>query len=97
MAISEQEVRKVALLARLEVDEEEVRSLALHFDSILEHFSKLNELDLANIDPFVMDETRTPLREDMVEKWEFREDALKEAPHRDGDFFRVPRIVSEEG
>ncbi len=97
MAISEQEVRKVALLARLEVDEEEVRSLAHHFDSILEHFGKLNELDLDNIDPFVMDETQTPLREDRAEKWELREDALNEASHRDGDFFRVPRIVSEEG
>lgn len=97
MAISEQEVRKVALLARLEVDEEEVRSLANHFDSILEHFNKLNELDLDNIDPFAMDDAKALLREDRTEKWELREDVLNEAPHRDGDFFKVPRIIGEEG
>lgn len=97
MSITEQEVRKVALLARLEVDEEEISSLKQHFDSILEHFNKLNELDLDDIDPFVMQDARALLRDDKVETWQNREDALTEAPHREGDFFRVPRIVGEEG
>lgn len=97
MSITEQEVRKVALLARLEVDEEEISSLKQHFDSILEHFNMLNELDLDDIDPFVMQDARALLRDDKVETWQNREDALKEAPHREGDFFRVPRIVGEEG
>jgi aspartyl-tRNA(Asn)/glutamyl-tRNA(Gln) amidotransferase subunit C len=97
MSITEQEVRKVALLARLEVDEKEISSLKQHFDSILEHFNMLNELDLDDIDPFVMQDAQALLRDDKVETWQNREDALAEAPHREGDFFRVPRIVGEEG
>lgn len=97
MAISEEEVRKVALLARLEINEAEVQSMAHHFDSIMEHFNRLKELDLEDVDPFVVEDSGAPLREDEVAEWGHREDVLSQAPDRHGDFFRVPRIVGEEG
>ncbi len=97
MAISEEEVKRVAMLARLEIDGTEASSMAHHFDGILEHFNRLQELDLEGINPFVMEGIEgTPLREDVVRPWDNRDEALRQAPDSDGDFFRVPSILGEE-
>jgi len=98
MAISEADVRRVALLARLEVTDEEARSLAEHFGKILEHFHRLQELELelSEVDPFSLEGPGTPWRSDEAKPWDGRDEILSEAPRREGDFFVVPRIVEEE-
>jgi aspartyl-tRNA(Asn)/glutamyl-tRNA(Gln) amidotransferase subunit C len=97
LAISKEEVKRVAMLARLDIDENELESMAGHFNSIIEHFNRLQALDLEGINPFVTEDTEgTPLREDVVREWRKRDIALKEAPDAEGDFFRVPRIMGEE-
>lgn len=96
MAISEADVRRVALLARLEVADEEVKSLAEHFGKILEHFHRLQELELSEVDPFSLEGPGTPWRGDEVKPWNGRDEVLAQAPRREGDFFVVPRIVEEE-
>ena len=91
MAISPDEVRYVARLARLSLTEEELARLGEQLGAILEAVSKVAELDLDGVPP-----TAHPL--DLVNIWaddEPRpclpvEEALANAPDRDGNFFRVP-------
>jgi aspartyl-tRNA(Asn)/glutamyl-tRNA(Gln) amidotransferase subunit C len=90
-AISREEVLHVAKLARLELSEEEVERLGAQLSAILEAVGKVGELDLTDVEP-----TAHPL--DLVNVWaedEPRpslpvEEALANAPDREGSFFRVP-------
>jgi aspartyl-tRNA(Asn)/glutamyl-tRNA(Gln) amidotransferase subunit C len=91
MAIERERVEHVARLARLDLREEEVVSLTRELGAILDAVSKVAELDLADVPP-----TSHPL--DLVNVWADDEphaslpleDALANAPARDGDLFRVP-------
>ena len=91
MAISPEEVRHVAQLARLKLTDEELARLGEQLSAILDAVGKVSELDLSDVPP-----TAHPL--DLVNVWgedEPRpsllvEDALANAPDRDGSFFRVP-------
>lgn len=94
MAISVDEVRYIASLARLEFTEEEERTLAVELSSILDYMAKLNELDTSDVPPMthVLDLTNV-LREDLVNERITREEALRGAPDADGEFFRVPKVI----
>jgi aspartyl-tRNA(Asn)/glutamyl-tRNA(Gln) amidotransferase subunit C len=97
MKISGKDIRHIADLARLQVGPEEADSLGKDLNGILEHFERLKNLDLSGIDPFAREDlAATPWREDIVKSWDGREEALSQAPIRDGDFFRVPRILEED-
>ena len=91
VAISRDEVLHVARLARLELSDEEVERFREQLSAILEAVGKVAELDLSGVEP-----TSHPL--DLVNVWaedEPRpslpvEEALANAPDRDGSFFKVP-------
>ena len=91
MAISRDEVLHVAQLARLALTDEEVERLGGQLDAILEAVAKGSELDLTDVEP-----TSHPL--DLVNVWGEDEprlclpvdEALANAPEREGNFFRVP-------
>ena len=91
MAISREDVVHVARLARLEIPSGEVEQVQGQLSAILEAVAKVGELDLTGVEP-----TSHPL--DLVNTWGEDEprpslshdDALANAPERDGDFFRVP-------
>ncbi|HYY63738.1 MAG TPA: Asp-tRNA(Asn)/Glu-tRNA(Gln) amidotransferase subunit GatC [Gaiellaceae bacterium] len=91
MAISRDEVLHVAGLARLDLTDEEIERFQEQLNAILEAVGKVSELDLSDVEP-----TAHPL--DLANVWaedEPRpslsvEEALANAPDRDGDFFRVP-------
>jgi len=91
MAIDREQLLHVAHLARLELPEEELERLGAQLNDILAAVSKVSELDLAGVPP-----TSHPL--DLVNVWDADdprpcltvEEALANAPQRDGDFFRVP-------
>ena len=96
MPIGKDEILRIANLARLFVSEEEIGPLQRHLNGILEHFERLKELDLEGIDPFAFEcDTAGSSRQDAVSFWPGREDVLAQAPNREGDFFRVPRILDE--
>ena len=91
MAITRADVLHVARLARLALREDEIERLQEQLNVILDALGKISELDLANVPPtshplaltnvFASDEPRPSLP---------LEDALRNAPEREGDFFRVP-------
>ena len=91
MAISRDDVLHVARLARLDVPDDEIERLRAELGAILEAVGKVAELDLEGVPP-----TSHPL--DLVNVWGEDEprtslppdDALANAPEREGGFFRVP-------
>jgi aspartyl-tRNA(Asn)/glutamyl-tRNA(Gln) amidotransferase subunit C len=91
MAISRDEVLHVARLARLALSEEELERFSEQLSAILDAVGKVAELDLSDVEP-----TAHPL--DLVNVWAEDEpkpslsvdEALANAPDRDGDSFRVP-------
>ena len=91
MAIDRETVLHVARLARLDLTEGEADRLTLELGAILEAVSKVAELDLADVPP-----TQHPL--DLANVWADDEprpslaldEALANAPAREGDLFRVP-------
>jgi aspartyl-tRNA(Asn)/glutamyl-tRNA(Gln) amidotransferase subunit C len=91
MAISRDEVVHVARLARLELTDEELDRFAGQLDAILEAVGKVSELDLSEVEP-----TQHPLAlanvwaEDEPRPSLDVEEALANAPDREGDAFRVP-------
>ena len=95
--LTNEEVMKVGKLARLEIAPGELDSLASHFNSILDYFSKLEELDLSAVDPFTIEDAQPMrLREDEVKPYDNREGILEQSPSRDGDFIRVPKIGGDK-
>jgi aspartyl-tRNA(Asn)/glutamyl-tRNA(Gln) amidotransferase subunit C len=95
MPIDAKVVHDVAALARLEVDPSEEPRLVKELTSILSYVEQLQALDVSGIEPTsqVGEGTEAPLREDQVKPSGVRDEALAQAPDRDGDYFRVPQVV----
>ena len=92
--ISSSDVRKVAQLARLELPEDQIETYTEQIEKILSYVDQLQEIDTENIPPTTRAvEVVNAMREDLVEVNCSREDLLNQAPHREGDFFRVPKIL----
>ncbi len=96
MKISNKDVKEVADLARLEIEEEQLDKFTNQFENILKFISKLDELNTDDVDStsHVLD-MPTPLREDKVEEWLSQDEALKNAPQREDEFFGVPKVIED--
>lgn len=96
MKISNKDVKEVADLARLEIEEEQLDKFTNQFENILKFISKLDELNTDDVDPTShMLDMPTPLREDKVEEWLSQDEALKNAPQREDKFFGVPKVIED--
>lgn len=95
--IDEAQVRHIAMLSRLKPTEEEVRLFSEQLSTILAYFDQLSEVDTTQVPPtahalpvsnvFRLDEPHVPFGPDQ---------ALANAPRRDGDFFAVPKVLDQE-
>jgi aspartyl-tRNA(Asn)/glutamyl-tRNA(Gln) amidotransferase subunit C len=94
MPISKADVEHVALLARLRLTEDEKEMFTVQLGQILEHAGKIAELDTADIEPTSHAvPTVNVFRTDEVGPELSVEEALSNAPEREGDAFGVPKIV----
>ena len=95
MPIDVETVRKMATLARLRVEPSEEERMARELAAILTYVEQLQALDLEGIEPTsqVTEGASPGLRPDEARPCEVRDDALAQAPDRDGDYFRVPQVV----
>lgn len=94
MSVTKKDVNYVADLARLKLSEEETESLANDMNQILDYMTTLEELDTSDVEPLehVID-LEYRLRDDKAKQPLSHEDALKNAPDADTDYFRVPRVI----
>jgi aspartyl-tRNA(Asn)/glutamyl-tRNA(Gln) amidotransferase subunit C len=92
--ISLEQVRHVARLARLQLRPEEEIRLQADLSSMLGYVEKLNELDTAAVPPTAqVGEPGTPMRDDAVTNQPAPNEMLANAPARQGNFFKVPKII----
>jgi aspartyl-tRNA(Asn)/glutamyl-tRNA(Gln) amidotransferase subunit C len=96
MKIDDQLIDHLAKLSKLEFDSESKPELKNNLQKILNLVEKLNELDTENVEPLVyMTENRNILREDVVDMKITKEQALKNAPDKDSDYIKVPKVISK--
>ncbi|MCL4503512.1 MAG: Asp-tRNA(Asn)/Glu-tRNA(Gln) amidotransferase subunit GatC [Deltaproteobacteria bacterium] len=94
MALSREEVLHVAELARLSLRPEEVELFTRQLNDILAYVEKLQELDTSNVVPLAhVIPVFNAFREDEVEECLSLEEALENAPAREGGSFLVPRVI----
>jgi aspartyl-tRNA(Asn)/glutamyl-tRNA(Gln) amidotransferase subunit C len=90
-------VKHVAYLVRLGLSEDEAREFSGQFSAIIDYFHLLNEVDTADVPPASeQPATRNVTREDVVAPSLARADFLKNVPHLEGSFVRVPKVFDEE-
>jgi aspartyl-tRNA(Asn)/glutamyl-tRNA(Gln) amidotransferase subunit C len=96
MALSLEDVRRIASLARLRLSAEEERLFAGQLSAILDYVKQLEELDVSGVEPMthaLAADDIPPLREDQDRPGLPAEKALAAAPAREGTCFKVPRII----
>ena len=94
--ISADDVRKVAKLARLDLPEDKIATYTGQLERILDYVDHLQAVDTDGVPATTRAvEVVNVTREDAVVSTDVREQLLNEAPVREGDFFRVPKILAE--
>jgi len=94
--IDQSQVRKVAKLSRLELTDSEVKEFTGQLSAILDYVEKMNELDTENVEPLAHClPVSNVFREDSVKESLGTENTLANAPQRDGEFFKVPKILDD--
>jgi aspartyl-tRNA(Asn)/glutamyl-tRNA(Gln) amidotransferase subunit C len=96
LSLSLDEVRRIAVLARLELTPEEERLFQGQLSAVLDYVAQLAELDVSGVEPMthaLAQGERPALREDEVLPSLGPPVALANAPAREGTFFKVPRII----
>ncbi len=98
MAITKEDIKKIAKLAHLEITEEEVALYTPQMANIVEYVEQLNKLDTENIEPAIggltpEGEATETNREDVAHKSLGQELALDQAPTASHGHFRVPKVL----
>ncbi|RZO15324.1 Asp-tRNA(Asn)/Glu-tRNA(Gln) amidotransferase subunit GatC [Synechococcus sp. UW105] len=94
--ITADDVRKVAKLARLDLPEETITTYTGQLERILDYVEQLQAVETEGVPPTTRAvEVVNVTREDAVVPTDVREELLDQAPLREGDFFRVPKILTE--
>lgn len=95
MKIDQNTLHKLAHLARLEFDNDDEKKMIADLNEILTWVEQLNEVDTEGVEPLTnMSQEVNVFREDRVGEHLDHKKALKNAPKKDEDFFRVPKFLS---
>jgi aspartyl-tRNA(Asn)/glutamyl-tRNA(Gln) amidotransferase subunit C len=96
MKVNDELVDKIANLARLEFNAEEKQNIKNDLQEMIGFIEKLNELDTTDVEPLLhMSENVNVLREDEVQGAISREEAFRNAPLHDEQFFKVPKVIKK--
>lgn len=96
MAITKEDVEKVAKLAKLKFTEEEKEKFTQQLAQIVSYVEKLKELDTEGVEPtsHVLD-IKNVFREDKVKESLSQEEALANAPSKKNSYFSVPKVIEQ--
>jgi aspartyl-tRNA(Asn)/glutamyl-tRNA(Gln) amidotransferase subunit C len=96
MKITDEIVDHIAHLARLEFIGEDKEEIKQDMDKIIRFMDKLNSINTDGVEPLIfMSDAVNVLREDVAEITISKEEALKNAPKRDSDYFRIPKVLTK--
>lgn len=89
-----EDVKKIADLSHIKLDENEIPEIEAKFNQVLKYVSKIEEFDLSDIEPMThVNEDYNVWREDKVKESLPLEDVLKNAPKKNEQFFKVPKVL----
>jgi aspartyl-tRNA(Asn)/glutamyl-tRNA(Gln) amidotransferase subunit C len=92
--ITREDVEHISWLASIKITDEEKDEFVGQFNSILEYFHQLDEVETEGIEPtYRVVDLANVFREDKTSKSLSQEEALKNAPRRENGYFKSPRIV----
>ena len=96
MKIEKKDVEKLAHLSRLKLDDKAIGEMQDDMNKMLSFVEKINALDLDGVEPlaYMSDEVNI-LRKDEVKQDISHDEALKNAPDKDTDYFRVPKVIKK--
>jgi len=96
MEIDDKLVDHIAHLARLEFEGAEKDQIKNDLKNIIDFMSKLNDVDTDNVEPLIfMTEELSSLRDDVAVETISQKEALKNAPKKDSDYFRIPKVLDK--
>ncbi len=94
MSLTRDDVKKVARLSRLRMDDQQLDELAPKLNGILGFIEQLSEVDTDNVEPLSnVARSTLPLRDDVINDGECRDAVLANAPESEEGFFAVPKVV----
>jgi aspartyl-tRNA(Asn)/glutamyl-tRNA(Gln) amidotransferase subunit C len=99
MKLTKKDVEYVSNLARLELSAQEADKFTGQLESILKYMEQLNKLDTSNVKPTTnVIGLKNVFREDVVVNCSYdeRERILENAPKREGDFFKVKKVIEQQ-
>ena len=94
MSIDKNQVKKVAKLSRISLDDKKLESLSKDLVSILKFVEQLNKLETKNTEPLtsIVDKTLES-RKDKIDDGKIKDQILKNSPDNNEEFFIVPKVV----
>jgi aspartyl-tRNA(Asn)/glutamyl-tRNA(Gln) amidotransferase subunit C len=107
MKVTDKDVAYVADLANLELTDQERQRMLKDLNSILDYIDRLNELDTSDVPPMAQvsgkfgcaegpgSNSSHALRDDVLVPCLPHQEAMKNAPETDGDFFKVPKVIEK--
>lgn len=96
MEINDELIDHISSLAKLSFEGEKRDAIKNDLRNILKFMEKLNTINTENIEPLIfLSEEINVLREDIPNQTATHEDALKNAPKKDSDYFRIPKVLDK--
>ena len=96
MQVTDELIDKLARLSMLSFDEKEKEEIKQDLQKMIGFVDKLKELDTTGVEPLLhLGEAVNVLREDLPGNMLTREAALQNAPHHDGVYFKVPKVINK--
>jgi aspartyl-tRNA(Asn)/glutamyl-tRNA(Gln) amidotransferase subunit C len=96
MKIDNELVDRLAELSKLEFDEHAQEDLKRDLGKILDLVKKLEEVNVDGVEPLIyMTDEKNVLRKDEVRDMVSKEEALQNAPQRDSDYFKLPKVIKK--
>ena len=94
MSVTADDVRRIAHLARISLDESRVEPMRAEINGILQWVEQLGEVDVANVEPMTsVRPMRLKMRKDEVTDGGYPEKVLANAPNAEDNFYLVPKVV----
>lgn len=97
MQIDKQTIKKLSNLSKLSFSEQEENEIIKDLTQIVTFVEKLQEVDTENVEPLIyVSEERNVVRKDEEEQTLTHEQILMNAPKKDSDYFRAPKVIAQK-
>jgi aspartyl-tRNA(Asn)/glutamyl-tRNA(Gln) amidotransferase subunit C len=96
MKISAEEIKKIALLSRLEIQDNQIDSVGKQLNDILTYMDLISQVDISDVEPTGHAVSmRNVMREDVPQPSLANEKALQNAPEQENGYFKVPKVIQD--